>query len=123
MIDELNAGRPQCPVGLNTLVIPRRVSPNDNQQQPYVYLNCGHVQGLHDWGQDRDSDDRKCPICLEVICCCVIHGYFHAYAILFQLGPVVKLCMGLEPSFYVDSGLPTFAFNPCGHMGSEKTVK
>lgn len=103
-IDEINAGRPQCPVGLNTLVIPRKVTPSDNQQQPYVYLNCGHVQGLHDWGQDKDSGARKCPICLE-------------------LGPVVKVCMGLEPSFYVDSGPPTFAFNPCGHMATEKTVK
>ncbi|CAH1125755.1 unnamed protein product [Ceutorhynchus assimilis] len=104
VIDEINAGRPQCPVGLNTLVIPRRVSTNENQQQPYVYLNCGHVQGLHDWGQDRDTGDRKCPICLE-------------------LGPAVKVCMGLEPAFYVDTGLPTFAFNPCGHMATEKTVK
>ncbi|KAJ8941663.1 hypothetical protein NQ314_010308 [Rhamnusium bicolor] len=103
-IDEINAGRPQCPVGLNTLVIPRRVSPNENQQQPYVYLNCGHVQGLHDWGQDKDTGSRKCPICLE-------------------LGPVVKVFMGLEPAFYVDSGPPTFAFNPCGHMATEKTVK
>ncbi|KAL3285499.1 hypothetical protein HHI36_000031 [Cryptolaemus montrouzieri] len=103
-IDEINAGRPQCPVGLNTLVIPRKITPNENQQQPYVYLNCGHVQGLHDWGQDKDSGDRKCPICLE-------------------LGPVVKVCMGLEPAFYVDTGLPSFAFNPCGHMATEKTVK
>ncbi|KAK9695844.1 Pellino [Popillia japonica] len=103
-IDEINAGRPQCPVGLNTLVIPRKVTPNENQQQPYVYLNCGHVQGLHDWGQDKDSGDRKCPICLE-------------------LGPVVKVCMGLEPAFYVDSEPPTYAFNPCGHMATEKTVK
>ncbi|KAK9883967.1 hypothetical protein WA026_004903 [Henosepilachna vigintioctopunctata] len=103
-IDEINAGRPQCPVGLNTLVIPRKITPSENQQQPYVYLNCGHVQGLHDWGQDKDSGDRKCPICLE-------------------LGPVVKVCMGLEPAFYVDTGLPTFAFNPCGHMATEKTVK
>lgn len=64
-IDEINAGRPQCPVGLNTLVIPRRVTPNDNLQQPYVYLNCGHVQGLHDWGQEEEGA-RRCPICLEV---------------------------------------------------------
>jgi len=88
----------------NTLVIPRKVTGNENQQQPYVYLNCGHVQGLHEWGQDKDSGARKCPICLE-------------------LGPVVKVCMGLEPAFYVDSGPPTFAFNPCGHMATEKTVK
>lgn len=103
-IDEINAGRPQCPVGLNTLVIPRKLTPSENQQQPYVYLNCGHVQGHHDWGQDKDSGARRCPMCLEV-------------------GPVVKVCMGLEPAFYVDSGSPTFAFNPCGHMSSEKTVK
>lgn len=103
-IDEINAGRPQCPVGLNTLVIPRKVTPSENNQQPYVYLNCGHVQGHHDWGQDKDSGARRCPMCLE-------------------LGPVVKVCMGLEPAFYVDAGPPTFAFNPCGHMSTEKTVK
>ena len=72
LVDELNAGRPQCPVGLNTLVIPRKLalSMNDEtvneKQQPYVYLNCGHVQGHHDWGQDKDSKDRRCPMCLEV---------------------------------------------------------
>lgn len=65
-IDEINAGRPQCPVGLNTLVIPRKVTPSETQQQPYVYLNCGHVQGHHDWGQDKDSGARRCPMCLEV---------------------------------------------------------
>ncbi|XP_046401812.1 protein pellino isoform X4 [Ischnura elegans] len=105
-IDELNAGRPQCPVGLNTLVIPRKVTLRINEkQQPYVYLNCGHVQGHHDWGQDKDSPGaRRCPMCLEV-------------------GPVVTLIVGIEPAFYVDNGPPTFAFNPCGHMASEKTVK
>jgi pellino protein len=40
------------------------------------------------------------------------------------MGPVVKLCMGIEPAFYVDAGPPVFAsFNPCGHMATEKTVK
>ncbi|KFM60757.1 Protein pellino, partial [Stegodyphus mimosarum] len=103
-IDELNAGRPQCPVGLNTLVIPRKSTLTSNEKQPYVYLICGHVQGYHDWGQDKDSNARVCPMCLMV-------------------GPIVKLTMGIEPSFYVDCGPPTFAFNPCGHMASEKTVK
>lgn len=46
LIDAINAGRPQCPVGLNTLVIPRKVNISDQVNQPYVYLNCGHVQGL-----------------------------------------------------------------------------
>lgn len=47
LVDEINAGRPQCPVGLNTLVIPRKVTLGEhvNQHVPYVYLNCGHVQG------------------------------------------------------------------------------
>jgi pellino protein len=72
-VDELNAGRPQCPVGLNTLVIPRKLTLSmsedtvNEKQQPYVYLNCGHVQGHHDWGQDKDSKDRRCPMCLEVL--------------------------------------------------------
>jgi len=60
--------------------------------------------GHHDWGQDENTGARRCPMCLE-------------------LGPVVTLCMGLEPAFYVDVGAPTYAFNPCGHMATEKTVK
>ena len=46
LVDNLNAGRPQCPVGLNTLVVPRKNSQNvaTSENQPYVYLNCGHVQ-------------------------------------------------------------------------------
>ena len=46
LVDNLNAGRPQCPVGLNTLVVPRKNSQNvaASENQPYVYLNCGHVQ-------------------------------------------------------------------------------
>lgn len=122
-MDEINAGRPQCPVGLNTLVIPRKVTLGEHINQPYVYLKCGHVQGTlligivekinkkihlclgnHDWGQDKSTGSRRCPMCLE-------------------LGPVVTLCMGIEPAFYVDSGPPTYAFNPCGHMATEKTVK
>lgn len=61
--------------------------------------------GNHEWGhQDKSTGARRCPMCLEV-------------------GPVVTLCMGCEPAFYVDSGPPTYAFNPCGHMATEKTVK
>ncbi|XP_074115172.1 E3 ubiquitin-protein ligase pellino [Cotesia typhae] len=104
LVDAINAGRPQCPVGLNTLVIPRKAASESAQQQPYVYLKCGHVQGYHDWGQEKDKATRRCPMCLVV-------------------GPIVKLCMGIEPAFYVDRGPPTYAFNPCGHMATEKTVK
>ena len=35
----------------------------------------------------------------------------------------VKLTMGTEPAFYVDSGPPDYCFVPCGHMANEKTVK
>lgn len=136
-IDLLNASRPQCPVGLNTLVIPRKpIIPTNYQhshhrhrsshkdhhaamgghhgtankdhekssQQPYVYMKCGHVQGYHDWGATNKSNKRMCPICRSV-------------------SLVAKLSMGLEPSFYVDSGALTHVFNPCGHMASEKTIK
>ncbi|XP_059053189.1 protein pellino [Achroia grisella] len=110
LVDELNAGRPQCPVGLNTLVIPRRLSTAASERsqdlnQPYVYLNCGHVQGEHSWGAEgTEAGARRCPMCLTA-------------------GPVVRVCMGIEPAFYVDAGPPTYAFNPCGHMASERTVK
>lgn len=104
LVDAINAGRPQCPVGLNTLVIPRKAASESAQQQPYVYLKCGHVQGHHDWGQEKDKSTRRCPMCMLI-------------------GPIVKLCMGIEPAFYVDSGPPTYAFSPCGHMATEKTVK
>ncbi|XP_046658483.1 protein pellino isoform X4 [Homalodisca vitripennis] len=66
LVDQVNAGRPVCPVGLNTLVIPRKSTLDNEKQQPYVYLNCGHVQGHHDWGQEKDSNSRCCPMCLKL---------------------------------------------------------
>lgn len=62
------------------------------------------ILGNHDWGQDKSTGDRRCPMCLAI-------------------SPVVTLCMGCEPAFYVDCGPPTYAFNPCGHMATENTVK
>jgi rubrerythrin len=62
LVDELNAGRPQSPVGLKTLVIPRKLTDDgtvNEKQQPYVYLKCGHVLG--------DSKDKRCPKCSEVV--------------------------------------------------------
>ena len=68
LVDKLNAGKPLCPVGLNTLVIPRKgtADSSNEMEQPYVYLNCGHVQGQHSWGQDKDSDARRCSLCFKV---------------------------------------------------------
>lgn len=39
----------------------------DIKQQPYAYLSCGHVQGRHEWGLNKDSNNRTCPMCLKVI--------------------------------------------------------
>ena len=65
-LDDMNAGRPQCPVGLHTLVMPSRknTSKVDPEAQPVVYLNCGHVQGRHAWGATSENGKRTCPICL-----------------------------------------------------------
>lgn len=74
-----------------------------NTFKTFAHLTFSNA-GNHDWGQDKSTGTRRCPMCLEV-------------------GPVVTLCMGCEPAFYVDSGQPSYAFNPCGHMATEKTVK
>lgn len=108
---EINAARPQCPVGFNTLAFPsmhRKDTPDE--KQPWVYLQCGHVHGYHNWGnhreerEGRDRDrDRECPMCRTK-------------------GPYVPLWLGCEAGFYVDAAPPTHAFNPCGHVCSEKTA-
>jgi len=107
-LDELNAGRPQCPVGLHTLVVPRKNNPNNGvapEAQPFVYLTCGHVQGKHNWGNLNDAKGTKtCPMCLKP-------------------SEVAQLCMGAEPGFYVDCQPPDYCFVPCGHMASERTVR
>lgn len=105
---ELNAGRPQCPVGFNTLAFPslRRKDVLD-EKQPWVYLRCGHVHGYHTWGgrhnPEAEGRERECPICRTQ-------------------GPYVPLWLGGEAAFYVDAGPPTHAFVPCGHVCSEKTT-
>lgn len=104
LVDDINAGRPQCPVGLMTLVLPRKGTLAVNDKQPFVYLKCGHVHGQHQWGQSNDNDGRTCPLCLTV-------------------SPFVKLKMGCELSLYVDNEHPTHCFSPCGHMASENTVR
>ncbi|XP_062375316.1 E3 ubiquitin-protein ligase pellino homolog 1b [Sardina pilchardus] len=120
---ELNAARPQCPVGFNTLAFPsmRRKDVVD-EKQPWVYLHCGHVHGYHNWGNHDERGrmggmagmgdmgggglegrERECPMCRA-------------------RGPYVPLWLGCEPGFYLDAAPPTHAFAPCGHVCSEKTV-
>lgn len=124
---ELNAARPQCPVGLNTLAFPSRSSSRGvlDAKQPWVYLRCGHVHGYHGWAgraqqsqeeeeeeeeemqgqneQDLGSRERECPMCRT-------------------RGPYVPLWLGCESAFYLDAAPPTHAFVPCGHVCSEKTA-
>ncbi|XP_063078398.1 E3 ubiquitin-protein ligase pellino homolog 2 isoform X2 [Engraulis encrasicolus] len=123
---ELNAGRPQCPVGLNTLAFPSLPRSHSlEERQPWAYLSCGHVHGRHDWGQRPErhreggggqgdgpggdgpgggGGNRECPLCRS-------------------LGPYVPLWLGGEPALYVDAGAPTHAFTPCGHVSSERTAR
>ncbi|XP_062404878.1 E3 ubiquitin-protein ligase pellino homolog 1 [Sardina pilchardus] len=126
---ELNAARPQCPVGLNTLAFPSlRCRQLLDAKQPWVYLRCGHVHGYHGWAgrsrrsqeeedeedeeenqqpgqneQDPGSRERQCPLCRA-------------------RGPYVPLWLGCESAFYLDAAPPTHAFVPCGHVCSEKTA-
>jgi len=65
-VAEINASRPQCPVGLNTLVLPSKNTISDSDKTPYVYLNCGHVHGQHSWGKGVDVNNCTCPMCLKV---------------------------------------------------------
>ncbi|EFO26155.2 pellino family protein [Loa loa] len=109
-LNEINAGKPQCPVNLNTLIIPRKKSAKSygSSRQPYVYLNCGHVQGKHAWGKNDKSDSGtlyKCPICLV------------------DSSKIIQLVMGMESAFHLDSDALDYAFNPCGHVASLSTVR
>ncbi|MEQ2174184.1 E3 ubiquitin-protein ligase pellino 1, partial [Goodea atripinnis] len=107
---EINAARPQCPVGFNTLAFPSmRRKDTPDEKQPWVYLQCGHVHGYHNWGNHREEREgregrlRECPMCRAK-------------------GPYVPLWLGCEAGFYVDAAPPTHTFNPCGHVCSEKTA-
>jgi len=122
---EINAARPQCPVGFNTLAFPSmRRKDTPDEKQPWAYLRCGHVHGYHTWGnhhhqhhhhhrpeEERDQgqgqesrqQERECPMCRA-------------------RGPYAALWLGCEVGFYLDAGPPTHAFSPCGHVCSEKTA-
>ena len=110
---ELNAARPQCPVGFTTLAFPSLAQRDTvDKKQPWVYVACGHVHGYHNWGYRKDKagaaappsgSERECPMCRRV-------------------GPYVPLWLGCEGGLYLDAGPPTHAFCPCGHVCSERTV-
>lgn len=91
-------------VGLNTLLMPREATATEPIIQPYYFVQCGHTQFFGELEPSKTNDERRCTMCLTK-------------------GQALPLRMGIEPAFYVDFGPPTFAFSPCGHMASERTVK
>jgi pellino protein len=111
---ELNDGFMHCPVGLQTLYIPKGDSPQIQRSSsqyasvrfPWVYLTCGHVHGPHEWKADQKetNEHRTCPVCRKV-------------------GPFVRLSIGEERGYCLDTKPPTHAFVPCGHMCSESTAR
>jgi len=59
------------------------------------------VQGRHEWGKVGDrANSMTCPICITN-------------------SPTVKLLMGVEPAFYVDSGRGLTSFAKCSHVEIE----
>uniref|UniRef100_A0A914HN62 Uncharacterized protein n=1 Tax=Globodera rostochiensis TaxID=31243 RepID=A0A914HN62_GLORO len=110
-LQELNKKRAQCPVYMHTLVFGRTgesSTSNSNNghsvlRKPHVYEKCGHVQSNHKWGIDNGK--YKCPYCKQ------------------SSDRVIKMSLGLEPAFHLDSNAFDYAFNSCGHIASERTVE
>ncbi|KAL2086983.1 hypothetical protein ACEWY4_018042 [Coilia grayii] len=145
---ELNAARPQCPVGLNTLAFPSlrgsggssggsSSSSSGNRdvvldsKQPWVYLKCGHVHGYHGWsGQSRRSQEDEDEEDQEDQEMASVHedaqepgsSRERQCPMCRTRGPYVPLWLGCESAFYLDAAPPTHAFVPCGHVCSEKTA-
>ena len=111
MVQALNASKIECPVELKDLHFctgldaDGDVDMGKDTEIPFVCIECGHVQSNHGWKR-RNGNGVSCyyPYCQKENC-------------------LVKLTLGIEPSFWVDCGPPTHAFIPCGHMTSEKTAK
>ena len=98
-VAEINASRPQCPVGLNTLVLPSKNTLSDSDKTPYVYLNCGHVHGQHSWGKGIDVNNCTCPMCLKVLytvstsCDFSLNTCLENLKMSLMLGKVTKNCL------------------------------
>ena len=43
--------------------------------------------------------------------------------VLLQVGPYVRLELGQERAFFIDSGALTHAFVPCGHVTTKRTAE
>jgi pellino protein len=110
---ELNEKAPQCPVNLLTLHFrgahsraSAESSLDSEDREPWVYLKCGHLHSYHQWkAEPKESDSKRtCPVCREA-------------------GPYVRLELGQDRAFFIDSGPLSHAFVPCGHVTTERTIK
>ena len=136
---ELNAARPQCPVGFNTLAFPSLALAQRatvDKKQPWVYMNCGHVHGYHNWGYRKEKGASSTGGGvggggMGGFGGGAVGGAGTAPAgtgerecpMCRRVGPYVPLWMGCEGGLYLDAGPPTHAFCPCGHVCSEKTAQ
>jgi hypothetical protein len=70
MLDKVNAGRPQCPVGLNTLVVGRKT--NSLDREPYVYLKWGAILSIITFFK------KLTTYCSHTFCTC--HNIFNHFS-------------------------------------------
>ncbi|KAJ8605537.1 hypothetical protein CTAYLR_000091 [Chrysophaeum taylorii] len=100
IVARFNARRPQCPVQLHTI----RLEYDDEKRKaltpdrrPYIFPACGHVHAFA-----PELQRVPCPLCRT-------------------RGPFVELKLEWEPSICDDE--PQVAFNPCGHIVSERVAR
>jgi len=100
IVARFNARRPQCPVQLHTI----RLEYDDAKRKalakdrtPYIFPACGHV---HAFAQELRG--APCPLCRS-------------------RGPFVELKLEWEPAICDEE--PEVAFNPCGHIVSERVAR
>ena len=100
IVARFNARRPQCPVQLHTIRLEyddekRRALADD--RRPYIFPACGHVHAFA-----PELQRVPCPLCRT-------------------RGPFVELKLEWEPAICDDE--PEVAFNPCGHIVSERVAR
>ena len=119
---ELNAARPQCPVGFNTLAFPSLAQREIvDKKQPWVYVNCGHVHGYHNWGYRKDkgpagpggtapasTGERECPMCRRVGPYVPLRPRFH-WRLCTGPGSPTQTVSRCPPALYSS---PTHGTNP-----------
>ncbi|KAI6228913.1 hypothetical protein M3Y99_01170900 [Aphelenchoides fujianensis] len=110
-LDELNAGKPQCPVNLNTLIVPRKKCMRTNSsRQPYVGSDAASEQRAHLQVPDlHDRIEAGTP---------AFYGQESTNVSLVYCG-----ALGMESAFHLDLDTLDYAFNPCGCTVSYATAR